>query len=456
MPSDAPTRARRRTELLIAFGILLIVGPLIQQWHSQPASRYLLTVAAIDDHSLELDPYEAYIGIDQARYRDHLYSDKAPYQPLLAAPFYGAYRLAGGDAFPPDTAARGVDALLDSKHVGLWWVTLWSSTIPAIFLILLLRRMIARDEPGVATPVALAMLVGTLLLPFSSLLFAHVLSALLIAATWHLLRDERGGARAAAGAGICLGLGIGTDYSLAALAVVFLVIVAWSRNVRRVAALCLGTVIATLPLMLYNYLVFENPFEVAYQGHLPNFQGAGALGVYNLKVPRLEEIERALVGDRGLFLLNPLMLMAFAGCVLAWRVGGRTRRDSRVAVVCFLVMLTLSTGIDGIGGASPGPRYLIPAIPLFALPLAQAWKRYPFACIGTTIIGAVTTITATITAPLDPGLSSWLRLLRDGNLVTNVFTGHGTVWPVVVGALSGLAVLLYVVANDAPAEAEIP
>ena len=58
-----------------------------------------------------------------------------------------------------------------------------------------------------------------------------------------------------------------------------------------------------------------------------------------------------------------------------------------------------------------------------------------------------------------------VRYVRDGNLVTNVFTGHGSVWPVAAGALSGLAVLLYVVAReqptrvgraDAPAEAALP
>ncbi len=425
----------------------MLIGPLIQEWSSQPASRYLLTVAAVDDRTLELDRYESLIGIDQARYRDHLYSDKAPYQPLGAAPPYALFRLAGGDAFPAGWEERGVDALLDGRHLGLWWVTVWSSLVPAIALAWLTRRMVAVEHPDVATPVAAAMAFGTTLLPFSSLLFAHVLAALLVAAAWQLLRRDGSGLREAGLAGLCLGLGIGVEYSVAALAVLFLLTQA--RHLRSAAALSVGTVVGTLPLMLYNWLVFEDPFEVSYQGHLPNFQGEGALGVYNLEVPQLDEIARALFGGRGLFVLTPIMLLAFAGCALALQSGtARMRRDAVVALAGFALMLALSTGIDGIGGDSPGPRYLIPALPLLALPLAEAWRRYPVLGIGTTAIGVVAMTAATITDPIAPALRDWLLHLRDGELATNVFTGRGATWPVVVSTIAGLAIVVHLLRPD--------
>jgi len=217
-----------RKDVLLALGILLLAGPLMQEWFAQTAPRYTLTVAVVEDGSLELDPYQATLGLDQARYRGHTYSDKAPYQPLLAAPLLGVYLVAGGDAFPIPVGEEGAYfELHDVNHRGLWWVTLWSSTVPAMVLAIIIRRTVATVYPRQATVVAIALMVGTLLLPFASLLFGHVMAAMWVAAAWALLRGSELSARAAVGAGLCLGAAIGTEYTLALVALLAL-IAAWA------------------------------------------------------------------------------------------------------------------------------------------------------------------------------------------------------------------------------------
>lgn len=443
-------RGGLRRDLLLAFGILLLAGPLVQEWDAQAAPRYSLTAAVVEHHTLELDRYEPALYIDRAQYRGHTYSDKAPYQPLLAVPALGLWDLVGGEVFPirPDQDGAYLRLQDDVDHRGLWWVTLWSSTFPAIALAIATRRMVASVHPAQATAVAVAMAVGTLLLPFASLLFGHVLAALFVALAWSRLREPQLTVRRALVGGLWLGAAVGTEYTVALVAAVALVATWVAAGLARAAWLSVGTVVATLPLLLYNWLVFEDPFEVAYQGHLPNFQGSGALGVYNLTVPKGEEVWRALFSSKGLFVLTPVMVLAFAGCALAIRGRGPTRRDAVVALTCFVLLLAASTGIDGIGGASPGPRYLIPVLPLFAIPLAEAWRRVPRLAAAATAVGAAWMVLAAATFPLAASVRTWWEAAEAGVLASNVVTGHSRTELLVIPTVAGLVLLVELVRRD--------
>ena len=448
--TGSPTSEARVVGLLV-LGLLLLTGLIVQPWKgAQPPSRYLLTVAVVDDHSLELDPYEDLLDIDRAEYRGHVYTDKAPYQPLLAAVPFQAYRLAGGDTFPDRDPDRGLSS---DGNVGLWWVTLWSCALPAIGFVLVLRRLVGRVAPDVATPVALAVLVGTVMLPFASWLFGHVLAALFVALAWSHLRPTAAGTRSVLLGGVCLGLGIGTEYTVAAVALVLLIdrLLRWERA--PIVALCAGTVLGVLPMLVYNWLVFEDPFEVSYQGHLPNFEGEGALGVYNLELPRWEEVTKALVGNRGLFVLTPVVLLAVLGCAWLARRSGPLRRDGVIGLAVLVLMLVLSTGIDGYGGASPGPRYLIPMFAMLAVPLAVVWQWAPRVTAAATTLGAAIMWAASVTSPLidtrEPdALGLWLRWLGEGRWAPNVLTGTSGGWVLVVASALGAGALVGAVAIE--------
>lgn len=439
-------------DLLIAIAILLITGPIIQQWSAQPASRYLLTIAAVDDHSLEIDPYVGVLGIDRAEFKGHTYSDKAPYQPLLAAPAYQIFRWLGGKPFP---VIEGRQLINRSTHFGLWWVTFWSSTVPAIVLTIAVRRLVARFDRRHATAVALAMTLGTTMLPFTSWLFGHVMAAMWVALAWSLLRPAGPTHRACLVAGLCLGAGIGTEYTVAVIALLFLLDLSLHRRWMPASWLSAGTVLGALPLLAYNWLIFENPFEVSYQGHLPNFQGSGTFGVFNLTAPRMNEIERALVGDRGLFVLTPVALLAVLGCVLAIRDGAPTRRDGWFGLLSLVSFVIVSTGIDGLGGDSPGPRYLIPMFPLLAIPLAVAWRRFPRPCAVAACIGAVTMWLAAVTAPnigstAPNAIGTWMERFRAGDLAVNLLTGRDHRWILLLTTAGGVVFVVTAVRRSSP------
>jgi hypothetical protein len=223
---------------------------------------------------------------------------------------------------------------------------------------------------------------------------------------------------------------------VALIALLFLVDSALGRRWAGAVRLSVGTVVATVPLLLYNWLIFRNPFEVSYRGHLPNFQGSGAFGVFNLTLPQLNEVYRALFSGRGLFVLTPVVLVAVIGCVLSIVGGGPLRRDGWLGLMSLVGFIAIATGVDGLGGDSPGPRYLIPMFPLLAVPLAVMWRRFPRPCTATAIAGGLTMWMAGVTAPDLPG--TWATRLIHGDLATNILTGRDHRWALLITTALGL------------------
>ena len=79
-----------------------------------------LTAAIWDDGTLVLDRYEAQLSVDRAVRDGHLYSDKAPGQPLLAVPFYAMYRGVGGE--PVEAVEQLAEVFALQQLRGVWRV----------------------------------------------------------------------------------------------------------------------------------------------------------------------------------------------------------------------------------------------------------------------------------------------------------------------------------------------
>ena len=76
--------------------------------------------------------------MDRVDVDGHVYSDKAPLPAFLAAPVYASGRLLGMESASVDRP---------SGNLGLWWITLWSATIPAALLLVLMEGAARRGGP---------------------------------------------------------------------------------------------------------------------------------------------------------------------------------------------------------------------------------------------------------------------------------------------------------------------
>src|SRR4029077_19664691 len=96
---------------------------------------------------------------------------------LWAVPFFLQVHAVG--AVPPNPNARlsYPDAMAGVPLRAVWQIGLWAVVLPALGLLLLLPRAVEWIEPGLGTAAAAILGLATLVLPFSTLLFAHVPAA---------------------------------------------------------------------------------------------------------------------------------------------------------------------------------------------------------------------------------------------------------------------------------------
>jgi hypothetical protein len=363
--------------------------------------------------------------VDRAVKDGHTYSDKAPLQPVLAVPFYAVYRAVGGEP----AIERRIE-----ENLGLWWITFWMATVPAAILAALMYRVGRRHGPESSLPATMALVFGSIMLPFAVLLFGHSLVALLVFAGFAVLSGELDRGRLI-GAGALLGAAVAAEYT-AAIAVAVVGGYALWRAGQRVMWFVVGGIPFAVLLGWYHTVVFGTPFTHPYRysaftevheeaaGLLENFAGFHP-----------EHALQVFVDGRGFLVATPMVVVALIGLVAMMRRGASERRaEAVVALFMFAGFMVIPVFWGNPwGGDSPGARYMTPALPFLVVGAAWAWRyarraeRLRVLLVAVAAIGVVTMLLATITDPLIPdeapvSIRWWLELAVDGDIVPTVFT----------------------------------
>lgn len=217
----------------------------------------------------------------------------------------------------------------------------------------------------------------------------------------------------------------------------------------------LGAALCAAGLMIYNNAVFGGPFKLGY-GSSELWQKQHETGFMSLTLPRLDAVWGITFGTfRGLFVLSPVMVLAVPGFWMWWRAREH-RAEWWVALLATLTMFLFNaSSIMWWGGWAVGPRYMLPALPFFALGLAYAFRSVWLRRLG--VVLAVVALAATwfmslaeqafpsdgIANPwVDHALPNW----QSGNIARNIGTvlglrGLAGLAPLFVLAVSLLAML---------------
>ena len=434
------TTRRRRLGLLAILALAFATALLVQPFGYNQGAHYAL-VRALSDGTPRIDGYRDFSG-DIGYYRGHYYSNKAPGLAFVTLPVYKIAHALG---------------LPSGVHV----LSLWGVLLPGVLLLLLVWRVGDRIEPGYGFAAAFTLGVGTLVLPFLGMYFAHVLSALLGFAAFAVLWSERDGPQRpwlVAAAGLLAGFAVVVEYPLALSAVVLGFYASSRRPVlRRGLVWTAGVVVGLLPLLAFNQWAFGSFTQLSYSHLVVNSKGGNVIVAQpNRQGFQPRVAVELLLSPRGLLTLAPIVALGIAGAVFLYR---RRRAEALTIGAVAGSFLLYNTSFIYFGGFGPGPRYLIPALPFAVVGLAAAYRRIPVTTLALAGVSAAAMVLATITEPLlpnneGPGIvrfgdvahpSRWLDRLRDGTFTDTVFAhaglGHGwlSIAPVLVVVASAVA-----------------
>jgi len=447
--AHAPVRLRAspratRLALLAIACVGLAYATMIQNFSWNQSSHYDL-IRALDRDGTTIDAYQANTG-DKAYYHGHFYSARAPGLALFALPFYNGWKLVGADSW-----ARDRQALRNDDEM-VYLIGLWGNVLPGVLLLLLMWRVAERMQPGYGIFAAVALGLGTMVLPLSTLLFSHVFTAFLGFAAFALMLRERDGPPSPlllGLAGVAMGYAIAAEYPLAFLAAVLGLYLLSRRDsltprgvASRAGAYLAGGLIGIVPLLLYNHYAFHSWTHLAYSD-VPRQKH----GFFGIDVPSLKVLATLLFDSRGLLTLSPVLAMAGVGTVLLYRRGKRAEALV-IAGVCLCFLIYNSGYYLPFGGGFMGPRFLATMLPFLGLGLAAACRRFPGPTVALAGVSIATAVIATITHPLvgyETETVVWARYLREGFFQPTIATayglgrGWGGIWPFLAAAGAGLA-----------------
>ncbi len=437
------------TRKRLALAAVLLVGlsyaTIIQSFSWNQTSHYDL-IRSLNNDRTTIDAYQENTG-DKAFYKGHWYSARAPGLALFALPFYDTLNLVNADSWAVESKAqRGDDEMI-------YLIGLWANVLPGLLLLLLVWRVAERFEPGYGALAAVALGLGTIVLPLSTLLFSHVFTAFLGFAAFALMLRERDGPPSPmllALAGLAMGYAVASEYPLFFVAIVLGLYLLSRRDAftpldvaRRAGAYIAGGIVGIVPLLLYNHYAFRSWTHLAYS-NVPRQHK----GFFGISLPSLKVLATLLFDSRGLFTLSPVLLMGAIGAVLLYK---RSKRAEALTIggICLCYVGYNSGYYLPFGGGFMGPRFLTTMLPFLAVPLGIAFKRFPAPTIALAAVSITTTVIATITHPLigyETEAVVWVRYLREGVFQPTIASayglgrGWGGIWVFLLVAGAGVVV----------------
>ena len=445
-PAAAGAVGRRRALLCL---LLIAVGfaTVFQSYSWNQTSSFDL-IRSLSEGQTSIDRYQSNTG-DKAYYRGHWYSARAPGLAMLSLPFYELLRAVGAESWSHETQVE------PHGNATISLVGLFGNVLPALIMLVLLARIGERLAPRFGLAGAITTGLGTIAAFLATLLFTHMLAACLGFGAFALLFYERHGSERRTrllAAGILAGYAITTEYPLvliAALLALYAVIGPHQQRLRgralRALAYGAGCLIGVMPLALFNHFAFGSPFHVAYD-NIPLQQQ----GYFGIDAPSARVLMTLLLSSRGLLTLSPVLGAAAIGLALLYRQGNRAEA-LLVGGACALYLTYNSGYYLPFGGASAGPRFLMPIVPFLALGLPLAFRRFPAVTLALAGASVTTTLVALITHPLvgyETETIKWARYLLRGDFQHTIASayglghGWGGIWPFLACLAVALALAL--------------
>ncbi len=350
---------------------------------SNDGSHYALTRALAEEGRFTIESYDQYAeGNDIARREGLLFSDRPPGTALIASAFYKA---AGWLPSPPAPMA----SRHDPENPRLPYVMLvpaWAGAGAVLVLYVLLRDLNLSIFSSLTASLVFGL--GTTHWKYSSVLFSHAPSALLVMTSIYLViriaRVSKPHWTIPVVLGFLVGYAVLVEYSnavlVAAIGLYLLLAAKPAPSANRLTSIALFVAGGLLPagfLAFYNTVNFGGPLTLSYD-YAINYPWAGQLRE-TFSFPLGQGLRAMLIWgegggwcdptcyNQGVFLLSPALLLSVLGIGSYVR---QSRRDTILTLGLFLAYQILFAKHRTFHGFTADGRYLTPFLALWCIPLA--------------------------------------------------------------------------------------
>ncbi len=274
--------------------------------------------------------------------------------------------------------AERVKQLIKYKATWLKLLSYLFQLIPFMGLAYLISlNLISRKVSPLALYLTLAaLLFGNTASLLMSTYYGHGMTAIFILAMILLIERSQ-----YFWAGLSFGFAVLCDYSGVLLTIPLLLII--KRDLKIFSRFIMGGVAPLLLWIFYHNQCFGSPFHIANQFQNPIYQDLSSkshnLWGILLPYPQLSTINQLLLGQsRGILWTLPWVFV-----LLGWALKKILSKESfdippqlKFTLVAFAMLLWMNSCFGGWhGGLTPGPRYLSPIFPVFALSIGLCFDK---------------------------------------------------------------------------------
>jgi hypothetical protein len=287
-----------------------------------------------------------------------------------------------------------------------WWARLLAGVVPVLAIAAVAwGRMRSAYGGPISSAAVLLFVFGTPMFSYGRLFYGHALAAALLFVGTAMI--ERGSAQARraqlAFGGMLAASAIVVEYGAAFAGIPIAIMLSWpllrragglSRPLAaELAAVALaGALVPVMLLVAYQSAAFGSAFATGYHHAAdPGFAQLHGQGLLGLGAPRWDNVITHLLSlDAGLLVWSPLVVVGCVGLARLARHGGDLQRVARLQLGIFAVVLIMGLGLSFEGGWRVGPRYLVVAMPMLILGIAEflnTWRDHPRAWLAAVAMG---------------------------------------------------------------------